>query len=73
MSENRRFRRKNRTKPIQNAHFATPFFFQKTTVFIEKQKSLIDFLKFMCLRKKVSSEMCQKLVSLDLKTALITV
>ena len=36
MSENRKFRRKNRAKLSQSAHFAT-FFFQKTTALIERK------------------------------------
>ena len=41
MSKNRTFRWKNRAKLSQSVHFATFFFFQKTTVFIEKQKTLV--------------------------------
>ena len=33
---------KNKAKLSQNAHFAT--FFQKITAFIEKQKTLLDFI-----------------------------
>ena len=49
ISENGKFKQKNRAKPSQSAYIATFFIFQKkviiiTTVFFEKRKSLIDFL-----------------------------
>ena len=44
VSENRKFRRKNKAKPSQSAHFAIFFFFQKITVFIEKRNTLTGFL-----------------------------
>ena len=34
---------KNNAKPSQNAQFHT-FFFQKITIFLEKRKTLINFL-----------------------------
>ena len=76
MSENRRFRRKNRAKLSQSVQLAT-FFFQKTTAFVEKWKTLIDFyiikirisITFMHLRSKLTSEMYQTIGSLDEKSA----
>ena len=55
-----RFTRKNRAKPPQSAHFYT--FFQKTTVFIEKQKTLVDFL----LYKYVYYKFCVFTIKSDL-------
>ena len=43
MSESRRFRRKNRAKQSRSSHFAT-FFLRKTAVFVEKRKTLVDFM-----------------------------
>ena len=41
MSDNKKFRRKNRANLSQSGHFCHLFFFQKTTVFVEKRKTLV--------------------------------
>ena len=73
--ENREFRCEHRAKPSQSAHFAT--FFPQNRCIYWKTINFYRFLtinasvptNFMCLRWKVPSEICQKVVSLDLRTA----
>ena len=62
----------------EQSRLKVPIFFQKSTEFIEKQKTVIDYLiekisvptNLMCWQWKVSSEMC-KTASLDLRSAVM--
>ena len=76
MSKTKEFRRKNRAKQPQNGHFAI-FFKKSHCIYWESKHSNRLFTvkisvptNFMYLRKNVPTEMCHKVVNLDLKTAL---
>ena len=78
MQESREVRVKNKSKPSQDAHFDTSFWkyhciYRKMInayqLFIVKASVPINFV---CLQIKMSLEMCQKMATLELRTALST-
>ena len=76
MSKSRTFRWKNKAKPSQSTQFAI-FFSKNHCIYLKiKNTNIFSIVKIYIMPKKedkkVPLEICQKVVSLDLKTALST-